>query len=285
MSVRVSAEEHRGFGERMVARMARLGSLCVGIDPHVGLLEAWDLPDEAASLREFSLRTIDALWEHTAAFKPQSAFFERHGSAGIAVLEEVLETCRQAGVPVILDVKRGDIGSTMGAYAQAYQSGPLRAEAMTVSPYLGPRSLRPTALSAAQGGRGLFVLALTSNPEGHELQHMGEDTSVAGRVIEEVTRWNIEIEPEGVGPFGLVVGATIGDAARRLGLDLSSFPGIFLAPGIGAQGGGGAEVAEVFGAARSRVLASASRSVLAGGPAASGLREAFERTRDIVTPQ
>ncbi|MCF2706442.1 orotidine-5'-phosphate decarboxylase [Arcanobacterium haemolyticum] len=264
--------------------MTRLGPVCVGIDPHKGLLDAWDLDDTAHDLREFGLRTVDALWEGAAAFKPQSAFFERHGSAGIRALEDTLDACRQAGVPVILDVKRGDIGSTMDGYADAYLSGSLRSDAFTVSPYLGPSSIEPTARRAVRGGQGLFVLALTSNPEGKEVQHAGEPgDSVAGRVVRAVAGWNRELAPDSIGPCGIVIGATIGHAARDLGIDLSEFPGLFLAPGIGAQGAGGEEIREVFGGARQRVLASASRSVLRGGPSAAGLREALDRTRDVVS--
>lgn len=269
------------FGERLAQRMDDLGPVAVGIDPHAGLLEAWGLPDSAAGVREFGLRTVDALWESAAAFKPQSAFFERHAAAGVSALEDVLEHCRQAGVPVILDVKRGDIGSTMDGYADAYLTGPLRADAITVSPYLGPGSLAPTARRAAAGGQGLFVLALTSNPEGAQIQHIGgSGASVAGEVVKAVSAWNKAVAPGTVGPFGLVVGATIGGAARELGIDLGAFPGIFLAPGVGAQGAGGAQVREVFGGAR--VLASASRSILGRGPAPEGLREGLDRTLDSL---
>ncbi|MCI1675284.1 MAG: orotidine-5'-phosphate decarboxylase [Ancrocorticia sp.] len=274
----------KGFGDRLAERMADRGPVCTGIDPHAGLLDTWGLEDSAAGVREFGLRTVDALWEQTAAFKPQSAFFERHGSRGIAALEDVLEACRQAEVPVIADVKRGDIGSTMDGYADAYLSGPLRSDAFTVSPYMGTASLQAAAQRAVEGGQGLFVLALTSNAEGPSIQHVGgPGKSVAGRVMEEVTRWNRTFAPQAaVGPFGVVVGATIGAAATELGIDLAAFPGLFLAPGIGAQGAGSQELREVFGQARSRVLASASRSILRGGPTPAGLEESFARTRDMV---
>ena len=266
------------FGERLRQSMAARGPVCAGIDPHAGLLRQWGLEDSAAGVREFSLRTIDALCDRAAAFKPQSAFYERHGAAGVAALEETLRACRDAEVPVIADVKRGDIGSTMDGYADAYLSGPLKADAFTVSPYLGPGSLEATARRAADLGGGLFVLALTSNPEGAQIQHAGSP-SVAGRVVEAVAAWNEEIAP---GSFGLVVGATIGDGARRLGIDLPSFPGVFLAPGIGVQGAGADELRQVFGSGIARVLASASRSILVGGPTAAGLREGFARTLAAV---
>ena len=266
------------FGQRLRQSMAARGPVCAGIDPHAGLLRQWGLDDSPAGVREFSLRTIDALYDRAAAFKPQSAFYERHGAAGVAALEETLRACRDAEVPVIADVKRGDIGSTMDGYADAYLSGTLKADAFTVSPYLGPGSLEATARRAADLGGGLFVLALTSNPEGAQIQHAGSP-SVAGRVVEAVAAWNEEIAP---GSFGLVVGATIGDGARRLGIDLPSFLGVFLAPGIGAQGAGADELRQVFGSGIARVLASASRSILVGGPTAAGLREGFARTLAAV---
>ena len=272
------------FGVRLARLMAERGPVCAGIDPHAGLLQAWGLPDDAAGLREFSLRTVDALADRVAAFKPQSAFYERHGSAGVAALEETLAACRQAGVPAIADVKRGDIGSTMDGYAQAYlaDGAPLAADAITVSPYLGYGSLAPALDLARSTGRGVFVLALTSNPEGPELQHVGGGQSVAKRVVEAVAEWNRRLTPHDPGSFGLVVGATTADAASRLGIDLAAFPGLFLAPGVGAQGAGGAELAAVFGAGLGRVLASASRSILSKGPTEEGLRRGLALTLEGV---
>jgi len=163
------------FGVSLAEAMDAHGPLCVGIDPHRTLLESWGLPDTPQGLREFALRTVDALGGRVAAVKPQSAFFERHGGAGVTVLEEVLAALRDIGTMSILDVKRGDIGSTMGGYAQAYllDEAPLAADAITVSPYLGYGSLKPALDLADAAGRGVFVLALTSNPEGPELQHVG----------------------------------------------------------------------------------------------------------------
>ena len=142
------------FGERLTAAMRERGSVCVGIDPHASLLTSWGLPDSAAGVREFSLAVVEELAGTVAALKPQSAFFERHGSAGIAALEETLQACRQAGVISILDVKRGDIGSTMGGYADAYlrPGAPLEADAITVSPFLGAGSLDPAADLAIDHG-------------------------------------------------------------------------------------------------------------------------------------
>ena len=176
-----------GFGDRLYAAMRAYGPVCVGIDPHAGLLQEWGLDDNANGVREFSLRVIEALGGRVAAFKPQAAFFERHGSRGVAVLEEVIAACREVDTLCIVDAKRGDIGSTMDGYAQAFlsDSSPLAGDAVTLSPYLGVGSLTPALEMARQTGRGVFVLALTSNPEGASVQHArGEDgTSVAGRVV------------------------------------------------------------------------------------------------------
>lgn len=272
------------FGSRLAAAMSAHGPLCVGIDPHAALLDAWGLADDAAGLRRFALTVLEAVGGRVAAVKPQSAFFERHGAAGVAVLEEVVAAGRDTGTLVIMDAKRGDIGSTMGAYADAYlrDGSPLAADALTVSPYLGFGSLAPAVEAAHATGRGLFVLALTSNPEGPAVQHArdAEGVAVADRVAREAAAVNAaELAATGgaLGSVGLVVGATIGDAAERLGVDLAAVRGPLLAPGVGAQGAGAAELAAVFGAARPAVLASSSRGVLAAGPSAAGLREAALR--------
>lgn len=269
----------RPFGERLAEAMDAHGPLCVGIDPHPGLLAAWGLPDDATGLREFGLRVVDAVGGQVAALKPQSALFERHGSRGVAALEEVLAAAAAAGPSgtlTIVDAKRGDIGSTMAGYADAYlrDGSPLAGDALTVSPYLGFGSLTPAVEAALETGRGLFVLCLTSNPEGAQVQHArtgaGVDVrSVAARIAAEAAALNEGIEP--LGSIGLVVGATIGDAARNTGVDLPAVNGPLLAPGVGAQGAGAAELAAVFGDARRQVLASSSRGVLAAGPDAGAL--------------
>jgi orotidine-5'-phosphate decarboxylase len=279
----------RPFGARLAEAMSAHGPLCVGIDPHVSLLDAWGLPDSPEGLRRFALTVMEAVGGGVAAVKPQAAFFERHGSAGVAVLEEVVAAGRDTGTLVVMDAKRGDIGSTMGAYADAYlrDGSPLAADALTVSPYLGFGSLAPAVDAALATGRGLFVLALTSNPEGPAVQH-ARDTSgvaVADRVAREAAASNAaELARAGgdLGSIGLVVGATIGDAAARLGVDLAAVRGPLLAPGVGAQGAGPAELAAVFGAARSSVLASSSRGVLAAGPDVRALRDAARAAADAA---
>lgn len=271
------------FGEKLASRMKQYGAVCVGIDPHPALLQAWGLPDNAGGVRAFGLRVVEAVGEQAAALKPQSAFFERHGSAGIAALEDILAACRDVGVPSILDVKRGDIGSTMDGYCEAYLSGSLEADAITLSPYLGAGSLKKTAYRFAEAGKGVFLLGLTSNPEGASVQHKGgAGQSVAGDIVRAAQTWNDELAPGAVGPVGLVVGATIGQAARNLDIDLDAFSGIFLSPGIGAQGAGARELREVFGAAKERTLASVSRSILSQGPSVEGLHNACHSLANFI---
>ncbi|WP_029253438.1 orotidine-5'-phosphate decarboxylase [Paraoerskovia marina] len=268
------------FGARLAAAMDEHGPLCVGIDPHPGLLASWGLPDDVGGLREFALRVVDVLGGRVAALKPQSALFERHGAAGMAVLEDVVSAARAASTLTIVDAKRGDIGSTMAGYADAFLSdgSPLAGDAVTVSPYLGFGSLSPAAELAARTGRGIFVLCLTSNKEGHEVQHaVGSDgASVAASVAAQAAVLNAGADP--MGSVGLVVGATVGDAVRETGTDLEAVNGPLLAPGLGAQGAGAAELAKVFGAARPRVLASTSRAVLGAGP--DGLPDAARTAAD-----
>jgi orotidine-5'-phosphate decarboxylase len=279
----------RPFGARLAEAMSAHGPLCVGIDPHVSLLGAWGLPDSPEGLRRFALTVMEAVGGSVAAVKPQAAFFERHGSAGVAVLEEVVVAGRDTGTLVVLDAKRGDIGSTMDAYADAYlrDGSPLAADALTVSPYLGFGSLAPAVDAALATGRGLFVLALTSNPEGPAVQHARDASgvAVADRVAREAAAANAaELARTGgdLGSIGLVVGATTGDAAARLGVDLAAVRGPLLAPGVGAQGAGPAELAAVFGGARSSVLASSSRGVLVAGPDVRALRGAARAAADAA---
>ncbi|NHC22054.1 orotidine-5'-phosphate decarboxylase [Nocardioides sp. IC4_145] len=265
------------FGARLRAAMDERGPLCVGIDPHAGLLAEWGLRDDVEGLRRFALTAVEAVAPHAAAVKPQSAFYERFGSAGVAVLEGVVAAARAAGTLVVMDAKRGDIGSTSQAYADAYldPASPLGSDAVTVSPFLGFGSLDPFVDAARRHGGGLFVLALTSNAEGPEVQHarLEDGSTVAGRVLDHLRRLNAGADP--LGSFGAVVGATIGETEEDL-----AFHGPILAPGYGAQGGTAADVRRIFGPAAANVLASSSRGVLRRGPDAAALRDAVRAAND-----
>ena len=265
------------FGSRLDESIELRGRLCAGIDPHPALLDKWGLTDSPFGLEKFAMTAVEALAGAVAVVKPQSAFFERHGSAGIAVLEKVVEASRALGALVLLDVKRGDIGSTAQAYADAYllPSSPLSADAVTVSPYLGMGSLDPLVDTALAHDRGVFVLALTSNPEGPQFQHAvtPDGRTVAATVLDAVATRNAGLVP--MGSVGVVVGATIDETVAELDVN-----GPILVPGYGAQGGTIEDIRRVFGSARRYVLPSSSRALLAAGPDRQALHQAALRAAD-----
>ncbi|KUJ59050.1 Orotidine 5'-phosphate decarboxylase [Streptomyces sp. NRRL F-5122] len=260
--------------------MDERGPLCVGIDPHAALLAEWGLNDDVAGLERFSRTVVEATADRIAVLKPQSAFFERFGSRGVAVLEKTVEEARAAGALVVMDAKRGDIGSTMAAYAESFlrKDAPLFSDALTVSPYLGYGSLKPAVDLARESGAGLFVLALTSNPEGAEVQHAVRPggRNVAATMLAHLAAENAGEEP--LGSFGAVVGATLGDLSSY-DLDIN---GPLLAPGIGAQGATAADLPRVFGTAVRHVVPNVSRGVLRYGPDVVALRDAAERYAEEI---
>jgi orotidine-5'-phosphate decarboxylase len=273
------------FGARLRRAMDARGPLCVGIDPHASLLSAWGLNDDVAGLERFSRTVVEAVADRVAVLKPQSAFFERFGSRGLAVLERTVQEARAAGALVVMGAKRGDIGSTMAAYAEAFlhKDAPLFSDALTVSPYLGYGSLRPAVEQARESGAGLFVLALTSNPEGGEVQHAvragdgeGPGRNVGATILAHLAAENAGEEP--LGSFGAVVGATLGDLSSY---DLA-INGPLLAPGVGAQGATPADLPRVFGAASRQVVPNVSRGVLRHGPDTGALRAASDRFAEEV---
>lgn len=266
------------FGERLVAAGAERGRLCVGIDPHPHLLEDWGLSVDVDGLRTFTLRCVEAFAETAAVVKPQVAFFERFGSRGFAVLEEALAGLREQGCLSLADAKRGDIGSTMAGYAQAWlgEDSPLRSDAVTVSPYLGVGALSPVFDLAEETGRGVFVLAATSNPEAVALQSLSVDgRSVAQRVVDELAQRNASAAgPDTtVGALGVVVGATL-EAPPAL----DQLNGPVLLPGVGAQGATPADVRELTAAAPELGFANVSRAILSQGPSVSDLQKAVVDT-------
>lgn len=261
------------FAARLHSILATEGRLCVGIDPHGALLDAWGLPRDATGLREFGLRTVDAVAGRAGIVKPQVAFFERYGSAGFAALEETISAARAAGIFVVADVKRGDIGSTVEAYGDAWlQPGSaLEADAMTAYAYQGLGSLSGVLSRAAEWGKGVIVVTATSNPEALATQTAvrADGRTVAAALVDEVR------ELPGTG--GLVLGATIelGD----FGLTPEALGDVpILAPGFGAQGAHLGDLARVFGSASPNVAVHLSRELLAAGP--DGLPAAIARVQD-----
>jgi orotidine-5'-phosphate decarboxylase len=264
-----------GFGARLAEAVAARGPLCPGIDPHPELLRAWGLPVDSDGLSRFSDCCV-AAFAGFAIVKPQVAFFEAHGSKGFAVLERTIAALRAEGVLVLADAKRGDIGSTMAAYAEAWVGeSPLAADAVTASPYLGFGSLSPLLDLAASNGRGVFVLAATSNPEGPTVQNAARNgTTVAQSVIDDAAARNSADMP---GSVGVVVGATLEDPP-----DVSRLGGPVLVPGVGAQGGTPERLAGFAGARPGQLLPAVSRDVLRVGPDVAALRAAAEKYRDAV---
>ena len=256
-----------GFAQRFVALRASRGPFCLGLDPSAELLEAWGLKDDIWGLREFCNRVIDAAAQQVSVIKPQSAFFERFGAAGLEVLADIIGSIHAIGSLSLLDVKRGDMGSTNAAYAGALL-GPdsaMNADAITVTAYLGFGALSPFLERTRATGTGLFVVVRSSNPEGALIQsaQVAPGLSVAAHLCDEATRYNERVCAEGIGPVGAVVGLTnalANETAQRLPRSL------ILAPGLGAQGGSFDDLRTQFGAARERVLPSSSRGLLGRGP-------------------
>jgi orotidine-5'-phosphate decarboxylase len=262
------------YGQRLSAAISERGRLCVGIDPHPSILRAWGLDVDASGLERCARGMVAALGDLVPVFKPQSAFFEAYGASGVAVLERTLADIRSVGALSLLDVKRGDIGSTMDAYVAAYltDGSPLAADAVTLSPYLGFGSLDGAIATATSGGRGVYVLALTSNSEARAVQHaVTTDGRMVGQlIVDEAAARNLGAD---FGAVGIVVGATIG----ATGIDFSKLNGPILAPGIGAQGATADDLRTVFGAALPLVMPSTSREILTAGPERTRLRTAATR--------
>lgn len=273
-----------GFGARLAGGIARHGRLCVGIDPHPELLAKWGLPDSATGVREFGLLAVRAAAGLVAIVKPQVAFFERFGSAGYAALEEVIGEARAAGLLVLADAKRGDIGTSVEAYGQAWLTpgGPLEADAVTLNPFQGVGALEAPFALAHAGGKGVFVLAATSNPEGFDVQRarVPGGATVSRTILDEVTAWNRDhVDHDEWGNVGLVIGATV--PLAEFGIDTTPAPlPPVLAPGFGFQGGDAGDLRGIFGGLAPAVLVSESRSILASGPDA--LRVTIEnRVREL----
>lgn len=277
------------FGDRLAAAFAARGRLCVGIDPHQSLLAEWDLELSARGAKEFGLRVVDAAVGRAGIVKPQVAFFELYGSAGYAALEEVIRTARSAGLLVIADAKRGDIGTSVAGYTESWlmPGAPLEADALTVSAFQGVGSLAESMQVAELTGKGLFVLAATSNPESADGQQAviqrgpRAGSTVARAIIEDVHAFNQAQPPHPFGTVGLVLGATV--TLADYGIDTAAaveppFP--VLAPGFGHQGARVEDVGRLFGAFARGVIVSESRGLLSAGP--RGLADAVARRAEEV---
>ena len=250
------------FGTRLLEAFAETGQLCVGIDPHSALLQSWGLTDDAKGLREFGLRVIEAAAGRVSTIKPQVSFFERFGAQGYSVLAELTNEAHSKGLLVIADAKRGDIGTTMDAYLEAWfgENSGLYADALTVSPYLGLGATSDVFTKWITKGKGIYSLVATSNPQGGSVQLAAiNGTSLAGDQWKQLSVLN----GSDLGPYGAVIGATLD--LTRFGIDSSIHNVPILAPGFGAQGALLSEAKQIYGELAPLVSYSVSRSVLAAG--------------------
>jgi orotidine-5'-phosphate decarboxylase len=264
------------FAIRFSAVRSTFGPLAWGLDPSGELLESWKLGDSPDGLDRFVDIVLEAATGTVGLIKPQAAFYERHGWRGIRTLQRLISVAQGNGLLVILDAKRGDVGTTNDAYAEAYlgPDAPLAADALTVHPYLGLEAMGTFISRAHESGSCLLIVTRSSNPEGRPIQSA---VSLGGCSVEEelllgIGEINARLAPGEIGPIGAVIGPTHMDPA----LDLLSPNGIFLAPGVGAQGATPRDVAHIFATCPERVMPSASRSLLASGPDIVALRECAE---------
>jgi orotidine-5'-phosphate decarboxylase len=254
----VSAERNRS-----------LRTLCVGIDPHPSVLEAWGCADSDAGLASFVSRIVPVLVDSgVRVVKPQVAFFERLGVAGMRQLAVLLGELRALGIVVIGDAKRGDIGSTMSGYADAWLApgSDFEVDFLTAVPYQGVGALEPALRLAAEHDKGVFVLAATSNPEAGDTQkaRRADGMSVAHGVVDDMSKWVLN-NPGTQSRFGVVVGATV--SLSDFGFDMSDYPGMpILAPGFGYQGAELSQASTLF-PDTSPLFAVVARSVLLAGEA------------------
>ncbi len=274
------------FGDRLHDAVERAGNPCVvGLDPHLALL-----PEEFAAARDpeaprreraraigdFLCGIIDAAAGKVPAVKPQSAFFEVFGADGVAEFERVVAASKDAGLLVIGDVKRGDIGSTAAAYAQAFLRGiegqdpRTLCDSITVNPYLGTDSVAPIIDECKGTGGGMYVLVRTSNPSSAEFQALptgaagAETAPLADRVAAAVDHWGQDLRgASGWSSVGAVVGATHPEELARLRRLMPNTP--LLLPGYGAQGAGASDIVGGFQSGLQGALVNSSRGILFAG--------------------
>lgn len=265
----------KSFPQRFLELAEARSPFCLGIDPTPQLLKAWNLPHSAEGLATMCEIVATAAEDRLAIVKPQLAFFERFGSKGVRVVETLIDAFHERGTLVLVDGKRGDIGSTVEAYAQAYlgPASAFRADAMTTHAYLGFGSLKPLLTHAVNAGAGVFVVVRSSNVEGTALQTAvlkDDGRTVADSLADLITEFNEETNGSEIGPVGAVVGATI---ESELLPTLERLPkSLILAPGIGHQGATYEDLRKRFDRHAARAIPSSSRAVLDHGPDIEQLR-------------
>jgi orotidine-5'-phosphate decarboxylase len=256
------------WGDIVSEGVSRHGSLVVGIDPvHEDIPDCFKSAkrDPVQCLQDYSTFLIDTIAPHVCFIKPQSAFFEAYGSAGVEVLARVMAYARRKGLRIILDAKRGDISSTAAAYARAYLTpgigSDLEADCLTINPFLGTDTVEIFVDCAKKYGKGLFVLVKTSNPGGEWIQDIVVgDKTVSERIAMQIDLWSQDCTgSSGLSPVGAVVGATFPEQGLRLRELMPR--SIFLLPGIGAQGGEAKAVNDLRRGNEASVLVPISRGI------------------------
>ncbi|MEM1036996.1 MAG: orotidine-5'-phosphate decarboxylase [Pseudomonadota bacterium] len=236
------------FADRLVAATRELGPLCVGIDPHAGRIPDLFGGDTPKGLENWGIAVAQTTAGQAGIVKPQAGLFERHGWEGTRALARVCDAAKEAGLIVLMDAKRGDIGSTAEGYANAYlkAKSPFACDALTVNPYMGIDTLEPHVRAAEDSGKGVIVLARTSNPGSADYQARDlEGAPLYARVVESLSPMVERLKGEsGWSGLMLVTGATGPDEAKHLrSLSPSA---LFLVPGYGAQGAGASEAVAGF---------------------------------------
>ena len=276
------------FADRLIAATRTHGPLCVGIDPHAGRIPDLFGGDTPLGIEAWGLSMVEAAAGRAGIIKPQVALFERHGWQGMRALAHVCKAAREQGLLILMDAKRGDIGSTAEGYAAAYlaENAPFVCDALTVNPYMGLDTLEPLVRTAEATGKGVIVLARTSNPGSADYQAKDlEGAPLFARVVESLAPMIERLKGEsGWSGLMLVTGATGPDEARQL--RALAPDALFLVPGYGAQGASASEAMAGFVPARhggNRLeggCVNASRSV--GFPAGSGEASSLEEWRSLV---
>ena len=266
------------FIDRLIAQIQQKQTSCiVGLDPALKRMpESWlkergitsqsSLSDCAEAIYQYNLMVLDAIADLVPAVKPQSAYYELFGSAGIMALEKTIKAARDRDLLVVLDVKRGDIASTATAYAQSYLPSepkrPLEADAITIVPYLGKDCLEPFFTEAIEWGKGIFVCVKTSNPGAAIVQEQMIDGKYLYEIIADLIKpaSDKSIGEYGYSGIGAVVGATYPEAAQKLRKQLPN--SLFLVPGVGAQGGGNEGIKACFNDDGLGAVISSSRAIM-----------------------
>lgn len=266
------------FIDQLIEQIKQKHTPCiVGLDPALermpdrwlkeqGINQHSSLTDYAEAIYQYNLMVLDAIADLVPAVKPQSAYYELFGSAGIVALEKTIKAARDRDLLVVLDVKRGDIASTATAYAQSYLPSdpkhPLEADAITIVPYLGQDCLEPFFTEATKWGKGIFVCVKTSNPGAAIVQEQKIGDQYLYEIIADLVKPASErsIGKSGYSGIGAVVGATYPEAAQRLRKQIPQ--SLFLVPGVGAQGGGNKGIKACFNADGLGAVVSSSRAIM-----------------------